>query len=58
MRTEAGMIEAIRETGRTPVQRNIFNEPIRVLAETSQSANESEPPSGKSKVLEDNLVTG
>jgi hypothetical protein len=55
--TEADMIKAIREAGRTPVQRNTFYEPIKVLAETLQSANEVEPPSGKSKVLEGNLAT-
>jgi hypothetical protein len=53
----AEMIKAIREAGRTPVQRNTFYEPIKVVAETGQSANEAEPPSGKSKVLEDNLAT-
>ena len=57
LQTEAEMIKAIREAGRTPVQRNTFYEPIKVLAETSPSANEAEPPSGKSKVLEDNLAT-
>jgi len=54
--TEADMIKAIREAGRTPVQRNTFYEPIRIL-ENAPAANESEPPSGKSKVLEDNLAT-
>jgi aminodeoxyfutalosine synthase len=53
---EAEMIKAIREAGRTPVQRNTFYEPIKVLAEAA-SANEAEPPPGKSKVLEDNLAT-
>ncbi|MBI3415530.1 MAG: CofH family radical SAM protein [Verrucomicrobia bacterium] len=57
LQTEAEMVKAIREAGRTPVQRNTFYEPIKVLAETSQLANETEPPSGKSKVLEDNLAT-
>ncbi len=57
LQTEADMIKAIREAGRTPVQRNTFYEPIKVLAETSQPASETEPPSGKSKVLEDNLAT-
>ncbi|HEX5219761.1 MAG TPA: radical SAM protein [Verrucomicrobiae bacterium] len=58
LQTEADMIKAIREVGRTPVQRNTFYEPIRVL-ESSQTAteNESEPPSGRSKVLQDNLAT-
>ena len=46
-----------REAGRTPVQRNTFYEPIKVLADCAPSANEAEPPSNKSKVLEDNLAT-
>ena len=57
LQTEADMIKAIREAGRTPVQRNTFYEPIKVLADGAPSANEAEPPSGKSKVLEDNLAT-
>jgi aminodeoxyfutalosine synthase len=52
----AEMIKAIREAGRTPVQRNTFYEPIRVL-ENAPAANEAQSPSGKSKVLEDNLAT-
>lgn len=56
LQTEADMIKAIREAGRTPVQRNTFYEPIRVL-ENAPAANEVEPTSGKSKVLEDNLAT-
>ena len=31
LQTEADMVKAIREAGRTPVQRNTFYEPIRVL---------------------------
>ena len=42
--------------GRTPVQRNTFYEPIRIL-ENASSASEAEPASGKSNVLEDNLAT-
>ena len=58
LQTETDMIKDIREVGRTPVQRNTFYEPIKVLPETLPSAtNEAEPPSGKSKVLEDNLAT-
>jgi aminodeoxyfutalosine synthase len=56
LQTEADMIRAIREAGRTPVQRNTFYEPIRVL-ENAPTANEAEPPSGESKMLEDNLAT-
>jgi aminodeoxyfutalosine synthase len=54
--TEAEMLKAIRETGRTPVQRNTFYEPIKVW-DSPPTANEAEPPAGKSKVLEDNLAT-
>jgi hypothetical protein len=50
------MIKAIREADRTPVQRSTFYEPIKVLPDAA-SANEAEPPSGKSRVLEDNLAT-
>ena len=48
-----------REAGRTPVQRNTFYEPIKVLADGPLQAatNEAEPPSGKSQVLEDDLAT-
>jgi len=49
------MIKAIREAGRTPVQRNTFYEPIKVLE------NQPEPKvsenSVRSRVLEDNLAT-
>ena len=58
LQTEAEMIKAIREAGRTPVQRNTFYEPIKVLADSHQpSATEAEPPLSKSKLLEDNLAT-
>lgn len=57
LQTEADMIKAIREAGRTPVQRNTFYEPIKVLAAGAPSATKAEPPSGKSKVLEDNRAT-
>ena len=55
--TEADMIKAIREAGRTPVQRNTFYEPIRVWESLQTATTEAEPPSGKSKMLEDNLAT-
>jgi aminodeoxyfutalosine synthase len=38
LQTEANMIKAIREAGRTPVQRNTYYEPIKVLPETAPSA--------------------
>jgi aminodeoxyfutalosine synthase len=55
LQTEAEMIKAIREAGRTPVQRNTFYEPIKILedapaAETTENA-------ARSKMLEDNLAT-
>ncbi len=57
LQTEADMIKAIREAGRTPVQRNTFYEPIKVL-EGGKEADGSEPDnSARSKVLEDNLAT-
>jgi aminodeoxyfutalosine synthase len=56
LQTEAEMIKAIREAGRTPVQRNTFYEPVKVW-ESAPATAEPEPPSGKSKVLEDNLAT-
>jgi 2-iminoacetate synthase ThiH len=58
LQTEADMIKAIREAGRTPVQRNTLYEPIRVL-ENATAANEAESRDcgSKSKVLEDNLAT-
>ena len=55
LQTEADMIKAIREVGRTPVQRNTFYEPIRIL-ETSPAASAPDN-SGHSQVLEDNLAT-
>jgi len=55
LQTEADMIKAIRETGRTPVQRNTFYEPIRVLA--AAAAPEVTESAARSKVLEDNLAT-
>ena len=56
LQTETDMIKAIRETGMTPVQRNSFYEPIKVLA-TSQPAEEVKKNPAHSKVLEDNLAT-
>jgi aminodeoxyfutalosine synthase len=58
LQTEADMLKAIREAGRTPVQRNTFYEPIRVLADGAPSATEAAPPAVTSKVLADNLATG
>jgi aminodeoxyfutalosine synthase len=55
LQTEADMIKAIRETGRTPVQRDTFYEPIKIL-ENTPTAEPAENPA-HSKVLEDNLAT-
>ena len=57
LQTEADMVKAIREAGRTPVQRNTFYEPIKVLADTLQPAADAPENSAHSKVLEDNLAT-
>ena len=57
LQTETEMIKAIRETGRTPVQRNTFYEPIKVLAESMPAATEPPENPAHSKVLEDNLAT-
>ena len=57
LQTEADMIKAIRETGRTPVQRNTFYEPIKVLADTNPASGEAPENLAHSKVLEDNLAT-
>ena len=56
LQTEADMVKALREAGRLPVQRNTFYEPIKVW-DAAPPATEVEPPSNKSKVLEDNLAT-
>ncbi|MDD5138640.1 MAG: radical SAM protein [Verrucomicrobiales bacterium] len=57
LQTETDMIKAIRETGRTPVQRNTFYEPIKVLADGHQADGNANENSARSKVLEDNLAT-
>jgi aminodeoxyfutalosine synthase len=58
LQTEADMLKAIREAGRTPVQRNTFYEPIKVLPDNPQAAaNGDGSAPAKSKVLEDNLAT-
>jgi aminodeoxyfutalosine synthase len=56
LQTEAEMIKAIREAGRTPVQRDTFYEPVKVW-DDALAAGEAGPPAGKSKLLEDNLAT-
>ncbi|HXR07858.1 MAG TPA: hypothetical protein VN765_11050, partial [Candidatus Acidoferrum sp.] len=55
LQTETDMVKAIRETGRTPVQRNTFYEPIKVW----DAAPEREGPagSGASAILRENLAS-
>jgi aminodeoxyfutalosine synthase len=53
--TEAALVKAIREAGRTPVQRNTFYEPIKVW--DAQPAAEAEGEGKRSKMLDDNLAT-
>src|SRR5580692_7441504 len=53
--TEAALIKAIREAGRTPVQRNTFYEPIKVWDDTPSA--EDAGKTERSKVLEGNLAT-
>ena len=55
LQTEAAMVKAIREAGLTPVQRDTFYEPIRIIESgaTGIAPNDSE----RSHVLERNLAT-
>lgn len=55
LQTEADMVKAIREAGRTPVQRNTFYEPIKILENSLPG--EAAENSRHSKVLEENLAT-
>jgi aminodeoxyfutalosine synthase len=55
LQTEAEMIKAIREAGRTPVQRNTFYEPVKVWDKATLAESESEKE--RSKLLERNLAT-
>ena len=58
LQTESDMVKAIREAGRTPVQRDTFYQPIRVMAEGDRECADDGETAGKSKLLEDNLATG
>ena len=51
--TEATMVKAIREAGRTPVQRNSFYEPIKEWTGSADSTGQSVPVN----ILKDNLAT-
>ncbi|HEY1719325.1 MAG TPA: aminofutalosine synthase MqnE [Verrucomicrobiae bacterium] len=55
LQTETDMIKAIREAGRTPVQRNTFYEPIKILENSAPA--EIKENSVRSKMLEENLAT-
>ena len=55
LQTEADMLKAIHEAGRTPVQRNTFYEPIRILENPMVA--EAKENGARSKVLEENLAT-
>ena len=55
LQTEAEMIKAIREAGRTPVQRNTFYEPIKTWDSATPVGEAKE--TGKSGILETNLAT-
>ena len=55
LQTEADMIHAIRETGRTPVQRDTFYQPIKVW--DTPPPGEPSPTSEPSKILRENLAS-
>jgi aminodeoxyfutalosine synthase len=55
LQTETEMVKAIREAGRTPVQRNTFYESIKILENPPEPV--ATENSVRSKVLEDNLAT-
>jgi aminodeoxyfutalosine synthase len=55
LQTEMEMIKAIRETGRTPVQRNTFYEPIKVWDAPPEG--ESTPAGGTPVILQENLAS-
>jgi aminodeoxyfutalosine synthase len=53
--SEAAMIKAIRETGRTPVQRDTFYQPLKVWEPSAPL--EPPPAEQPSRILEENLAT-
>lgn len=55
LQSEAEMIKAIREAGRTPVQRNTFYEPLRVCDEAPAAETHADPQA--QGVLEKNLAS-
>src|SRR5580700_4706451 len=54
LQTETEMVKAIRETGRTPVQRDTFYQPVKVW--NGEAVSDAETPEA-SKVLQENLAT-
>ena len=54
---EAGLIKAIREAGKTPVQRNTFYEPIREWTDDTPDAENTPDDSVPPNLLDDNLAT-
>jgi aminodeoxyfutalosine synthase len=55
LQTEADLLKAIREAGRTPVQRNTFYEPIKVW---DDEPGPKDPEDGRrSEILDNNLAT-
>ena len=60
LQTEAAMVKAIREAGRTPVQRNTFYEPIKVWEEpqaAALSAKEAGGDAGERRTKETELAS-
>ena len=60
LQTEADMVKAIREAGRTPVQRNTFYEPIKVWEEpqaAALSAKEAGGDAGEQRTQETELAS-
>ena len=57
LQTEAEMVKAIRESGRVPVQRNTFYEPLRVRDDAGQQQGTDSETEARSKVLEQNLAS-
>jgi aminodeoxyfutalosine synthase len=57
LQAEADLVKAIRETGRTPVQRNTFYEPIKVWEALPAATNGGDASGKPSAVLEKNLAT-
>jgi aminodeoxyfutalosine synthase len=57
LQTEADMLKALREAGRTPVQRNSFYEPLKTWEDSGPATPGSGSGSDRSDILEGNLAT-